>query len=1284
LLFFLFPFSIMSTISDDSEKNSKTTNSTGKVWQMTAYERQRVRHDPITDDSVLSLSPRSLSSELMCPICLDMLKNTMTTKECLHRFCQDCITTALRSGNKECPTCRCKLVSKRSLRPDPNFDGIITKIYPSREEYDAMEAEAFDKMKKHHSTISLQRSIQEGMKFQSQLRRLNRFACMMDERERRRKRKESEITAANPKQKSNSENSSESPRASSSTSDRQFGFLIKPHPNMIFSKSFPSFLTEPRYLTSNVLVSIDHVIDYLAMRIRFDYEGSKNCTIVDQKLLDFLDRLANFDETKGCPVPCQLFIMSENSEMIRVDNEHSSIEMLSRKHCAENKPIELYFSYPELFSDDKPSSSSAETSATKPLTNIKILITPSMSSIISFRQHSFQKSVIRLLRRFYVPYLLHPVGHHRCLSLQFFTRFAAVRCFHKSAKFYQRNQSENPNDSNEKPKPPENNVSNFIVALLYAFTLAVCISYWSNSNIENTYLIPWNMFVYEMLAKGEVEEVIVVPDSDIVTIRLYANAVIRNHVAPRRIYHMRVSEIHNFEENLRKAEESLGITAESGVSVVYHRNSTWYLACRPIILFATVFFFLLLRAFFRLGSRGGKATKFPVVNFYDSFRKARFRIVRPFVSSTVPRIHFSDVVGLSEAKVEVKEFVDYLKRPAAYTRLGAKLPKGALLLGPPGCGKTLLAKAVSTEASVPFLAINGTEFVEIIGGLGAARVRDLFKEAKRQMPCIIYIDEIDAIGRARRGDANYPSAFQSSEEEQTLNQLLVEMDGMDTTKGIIILASTNRPDILDKALLRRGRFDRHILIDLPTAKERAEIFEYYLKKIKLSTKINFENYLSDRTPGFSGADIKNVCNEAAIRAATLGKTGVELCDIEYALERAVIGSEKKSSVMTLKEKERIAYHESGHALVGWLLKYTKALLKLSIIPRTKNVTGMGFSQHAQSEKHLLTRDELMDRMCMALGGRAAENIVFGQVSSGAEDDLKKVTRTAYAMIKVFGMHEKIGPISFGRVSDEREGDFMRKPYSKKLQAMMDEEVALLVGQINKKAETILRNNREKLDLIAKKLLRCETIVYDDLVELIGEPPYGPKGGTLNEIQLPDNVMIETESDKNICKGQFPLRYYEVGTKKLINESMLQDDLLIGKSVNEQLWKQNFTNEICRMKCACQVDHESSNIMEDFKKVTDDNDYVCQSAFFDDDSRPSVCFSTLLSRKRKLFEEQISNCIIILIISTFSKIHSCKTTSPDNKQYSNQFLFNEAVCIIQTANMQSKGLGQLCYNGRKVF
>ncbi|KRY61426.1 Paraplegin, partial [Trichinella britovi] len=1077
----------MSTISDDSEKNSKTTNSTGKVWQMTAYERQRVRHDPITDDSVLSLSPRSLSSELMCPICLDMLKNTMTTKECLHRFCQDCITTALRSGNKECPTCRCKLVSKRSLRPDPNFDGIITKIYPSREEYDAMEAEAFDKMKKHHSTISLQRSIQEGMKFQSQLRRLNRFACMMDERERRRKRKEAEISAANPKQRSNGESSSESPRTSSSTSDRQFGFLIKPHPNMIFSKCFPSFLTEPRYLTSNVLVSIDHVIDYLAMRIRFDYESTKNCT-VDQKLLDFLDRLATFDETKGCPVPCQLFIMSENSEMIRVDNEHGSIEMLSRKHCAENKPVELYFSYPDLFSEDKPSSS-AETSELAYVMQMLMVFTEFHLTLYA---KILSWYIIRLLRRFYVPYLLHPVGHHRCLSLEFYTRFAAVRCFHNSAKFCQRNQSENPNDSNEKPKPPENNLSNLIVALLYAFTLAVAISFWSNSNNDDTYLIPWNVFVYEMLAKGEVEEVIIVPDSDIVTIRLFANAVIRNHVAPRRVYHMRVPEIHNFEENLRKAEESLGITADSAVSV-------------------------------------------------DNFRRARFRIVRPFVSSTVPKIYFNDVIGLSEAKVEVKEFVDYLKRPAAYTRLGAKLPKGALLLGPPGCGKTLLAKAVSAEASVPFLAVNGTEFVEIIGGLGAARVRDLFKEAKRQMPCIIYIDEIDAIGRARRGNANYPSGFQSSEEEQTLNQLLVEMDG----------AAWIRP----KALLRRGRFDRHILIDLPTAKERVEIFEYYLKKIRLSTKINFESYLSDRTPGFSGADIKNVCNEAAIRAATLGKTGVELCDIEYALERAIIGSEKKSSVMTLKEKERIAYHESGHALVGWLLKYTKALLKLSIIPRTKNVTGMGFSQHAQSEKHLLTRDEvlLMDRMCMALGGRAAENIVFGQVSSGAEDDLKKVTRTAYAMIKVFGMDEKIGPLSFGRVSEEREGDFMRKPYSKKLQAIMDEEVALLVGQINKKAETILKNNREKLDLIAKKLLRCETLVYDDLVELIGEPPYGPKRGTLNEIQLPDNVMIEAESDKS----------------------------------------------------ACHADHESHRQRR-----------LCLPKCFDDDSRPSICFFTLLSRKRK--------------------------------------------------------------------
>ncbi|CDW54400.1 paraplegin [Trichuris trichiura] len=702
-----------------------------------------------------------------------------------------------------------------------------------------------------------------------------------------------------------------------------------------------------------------------------------------------------------------------------------------------------------------------------------------------------------------------------------------VRNLHTTSLSCQQNKPEK--DENDKDKPGFD-FSDLIRATLYTIGIAAFLSLFSGSRYDELRLVPWNFFLHEMLAKGEpflryvqVEELLIMSDSDIITIRLHPGAIIHGQIAPTRIFHTRVPDIRNVEELIRREEEQLGISAESGVSIVFQRRSNW-----PFLFMLAFFSYMIFRTLFSIG-KGGKRLSMP--DIYGNLRKAQYRIISPFTKSGVPKIKFSDVVGLQEAKVEVMEFVDYLKKPDAYTRLGAKLPRGALLLGPPGCGKTLIAKAVASEASVPFLAINGTEFVEIIGGLGAARVRDLFKEAKRLKPCIVYIDEIDAVGR-KRSDAKNVTGFQSGEEEQTLNQLLVEMDGnelldvrntvtlfisagIDTNAGVIVLASTNRPDVLDKAaLLRRGRFDRHILIDLPNMSERKEIFKYYLQKIKTSENIPDSAYLADRTPGYSGADIMNVCNEAAIRAATLGKDYVDSADLEYALERTLSGAERKTTSVTLPEKERIAYHESGHALVGWMLKHTNALLKISIVPRTKNITGMGFSQHAKTEKWLLSKDELLEKMSMALGGRAAEALVYGSVSTGAEDDLQSVTRMAYRMIKQFGMSEHIGPIAFPKPADGEESvAFLRKPYSKYLQALMDQasEARQLIEKAYALAEKILRSKRSELELLTKMLLERESLTYEQIVELIGPPAHGPKELTNKELQFPE----ESGSNKEI-------------------------------------------------------------------------------------------------------------------------------------------------------------------------
>ena len=412
-------------------------------------------------------------------------------------------------------------------------------------------------------------------------------------------------------------------------------------------------------------------------------------------------------------------------------------------------------------------------------------------------------------------------------------------------------------------------------------------------------------------------------------------------------------------------------------------------------------------------------------------------------------ITFTDVAGLDEAKVEVMEIVDFLKNPKKYTALGGKIPKGALLIGPPGTGKTLLAKAMAGEAQVPFFSMSGSDFVELFVGVGASRVRDLFKQAREKSPCIIFIDEIDAIGRARGRNA----IVSNDERENTLNQLLVEMDGFSGESGIIILAATNRPDVLDTALLRPGRFDRQISIDRPDVKGREDIFRVHLKPIKVSQKLNIYK-LAEQTPGFAGADIANVCNEAALIAARKGKEMVEMSDFQDAIDRVIGGLEKKNKIISPEEKEIIAYHEAGHAICGWFLEHAYPLLKVTIVPR--GTAALGYAQYTPKEQYLYNTDQLMDQLCMTLGGRASEEIFFGKISTGASNDLQQITKTAYAMITVYGMNEKVGNISY---YDPSQDNSFTKPYSEKTGEIIDEEVRKLIESAYVKTKALLMEKK---------------------------------------------------------------------------------------------------------------------------------------------------------------------------------------------------------------------------------
>lgn len=445
-------------------------------------------------------------------------------------------------------------------------------------------------------------------------------------------------------------------------------------------------------------------------------------------------------------------------------------------------------------------------------------------------------------------------------------------------------------------------------------------------------------------------------------------------------------------------------------------------------------------------------------------------------------ITFSDVAGLDEAKVEVMEIVDFLKNPKKYTALGGKIPKGALLIGPPGTGKTLLAKAMAGEAQVPFFSLSGSDFVEMFVGVGASRVRDLFKQAREKSPCIIFIDEIDAIGRARGRNA----VMSNDERENTLNQLLVEMDGFGGESGIIVLAATNRPDVLDTALLRPGRFDRQISIDRPDVKGREDIFKVHLKPIKISQTLDIFK-LAEQTPGFAGADIANVCNEAALIAARKNKDSVDMSDFQDAIDRVIGGLEKKNKIISPEEKEIIAYHEAGHAICGWYLEHAYPLLKVSIVPR--GTAALGYAQYTPKEQYLYNTDQLTDQICMSLGGRVSEDIFFGKISTGASNDLQQITRMAYSMITVYGMNDKVGNISFYDPSQE---NTFTKPYSEETGKIIDEEARKLIDAAYIRTKALLTERRAQVEALAKELLIKEVLFQSDVEILIGKRPFGEK------------------------------------------------------------------------------------------------------------------------------------------------------------------------------------------------
>ncbi len=669
---------------------------------------------------------------------------------------------------------------------------------------------------------------------------------------------------------------------------------------------------------------------------------------------------------------------------------------------------------------------------------------------------------------------------------------------------------ENTPETNRRPNPngiPPSGDENkkkprFNIYWIYGIAFAALIGYNLIRGVATPGVETSEVNFYDMVKMGDVEKTKTIRNKSIVRVYLNKDSVLRHADFYRRV----LPEKNQYEILTKNTSAQLyfGVSKDKTITELmnsfYDKNplvkrvpdfpdeegeifTQLVTTLLPILLIGLLFIMMMRKVGGPGGSGGGPGGIFNI-------GKSKATL---FDKASKVNINFGDVAGLDEAKVEVMEIVDFLKNPKKYTALGGKIPKGALLIGPPGTGKTLLAKAVAGEAQVPFFSLSGSDFVEMFVGVGASRVRDLFKQAREKAPCIIFIDEIDAIGRARGKNV----MMSNDERENTLNQLLVEMDGFGTDLGIIILAATNRPDVLDSALLRPGRFDRQISIDKPDLVGREAIFKVHLQPIKISSTLDIHK-LAEQTPGFAGADIANVCNEAALIAARKSKDAVDMSDFQDAIDRVIGGLEKKNKIISPEEKEIIAYHEAGHAICGWYLEHAYPLLKVTVVPR--GTAALGYAQYTPKEQYLYNTDQLMDQICMTLGGRASEDIFFGKISTGASNDLQQISRIAYSMITVYGMNDKVGNVSY--YDPTQENTFV-KPFSEETGKMIDEEVRKLIDQAYTRTKQLLTEKKADVELLAKELLKKEVLFKSDVETLIGKRPFEEK----KALDVPDDTSI---------------------------------------------------------------------------------------------------------------------------------------------------------------------------------
>ena len=667
----------------------------------------------------------------------------------------------------------------------------------------------------------------------------------------------------------------------------------------------------------------------------------------------------------------------------------------------------------------------------------------------------------------------------------------------------------------KKPNLPKNSFNFYWLYAIIVAVIAINLVVNLNTSIKESSM---HAFI-TMLSKEDVQRVVVV-NKEQAEIYLkptslskeeYKDVVKKsegNNNGPH--YYFNIGSIETFDRQIEEVQKDKDVTIR--IPVTYETRKNWTVdalwTILPFVLMIGIWMFFMRRM---SGGSGGPGQIFNIgkskANLVDVDEKIK--------------VTFKDVAGLEEAKEELEEIVEFLKNPTKFTRLGGKIPKGALLVGPPGTGKTLLAKAVAGEAAVPFFSLSGSDFVEMFVGVGAARVRDLFNQAKAKAPCIIFIDEIDAVGRSRSKSSITGG---NDERENTLNSLLVEMDGFTTNSGVIILAATNRADVLDAALLRPGRFDRQIGVDIPDLVGREAIFKVHLRPLKLGKDVDPAK-LAAQTPGFAGAEIANVCNEAALIAARRNREEVTSKDFQDAIDRVIGGLEKKNKLISPEEKKIVAYHEAGHAVVGWYREFADPLVKVSIVPR--GVAALGYAQYLPKEQFLYTTEQMKDRMSMALGGRAAEEIVFGRISTGALSDLERITKMAYGMVTIYGMNDKIGNVSF---YDPNRSEFFGKPYSESTAKIIDEEVHKLIEDLFVETKKLLVEKREQLESIAQELLQKEVIFHDDLTRLLGKRPFETKeqqetaasfSPNLNQPEIAAPIVPQSTEQSNSSTTEIP-------------------------------------------------------------------------------------------------------------------------------------------------------------------